>query len=111
MINKTLKREYDLATKTAVINYLKKGYGFTDVSRRFNISINTIISWWRKYKLLGIIEATKSRPRKIDYDKVARYVKANPDMKLIEVGKHFGVSDTAIRIALKKVNEESAKNE
>ncbi len=39
---------------------------------------------------------TRTRPRKVDYKKVQKFIEKNPDKTLKEIGKKFKVTDKAV---------------
>ena len=92
---------YSLDLRQKVINYIEHGGKITDAAKTFGIGRATIYRWLNRQNL----EATKveCRKRKLDWKALETDVKLNPDEKLIERAKKFGVHPSAIWYALNKM--------
>lgn len=92
---------YSLDLRQKVINYIGKGGKITEVAKTFGIVRATIYRWLNRQNL----EPTKieRRQRKLDWKALEKDVQENPDAKLIERAKKFGVHPTAIWYALNQM--------
>ncbi len=98
-------KPYSNDLRVRVIDYLKQGYNQEAVAEMFKIGLASVQRWWKLYKTKGntnpkIPDVT--RPRKIDYAKVIKYIDDNPDKTQNEVGEVFGVKD--VWYIIKKMN-------
>ena len=100
---------YSLDLRKKVISYIENGGKVTQAAKMFGIGRATIYRWLNRPNL----EVTKveHRKRKLDWEALEKDVKLNPDEKLIERGKKFGVHTTAIWYALKKMKITRKKKE
>ena len=92
---------YSLDFRQKVINYIENGGQVVKAAKIFGIARATIYRWLDRQDL----EATKveRRQRKLDWSALEKDVRENPDAKLIERAKRFGVHPTAIWYALDKM--------
>ena len=92
---------YSLDLRKKVVSYVEKGGKITEAAKVFGISRATIYRWFNRKEL----EATKvkRRQRKLDWKALEKDVEENPDAKLIERAKKFGVHTSAIWYAMKKM--------
>ena len=85
----------------------KEKLTFQELSDRFSIPIRTLFRWQQR------IEPKTKRnkpPTKIDMEALSKDVKENPDLYQYERAKTFGVSQSAIYYALKRLNISNEKN-
>lgn len=88
-----------------VLDYIGKGHTRQRAADLFQVGLNSIYRWQRLRKA-GQSLAAKVRaatPRKLDYEKLKAYVKANTDATLVEYAQEFQVSATAIFNAFRKL--------
>ncbi|MDE5076008.1 MAG: IS630 transposase-related protein [Trichodesmium sp. St5_bin2_1] len=99
---------YSLDLRQKVINFIEKGGTITEAAHTFGIGRASIYRWLSRPQL----EATKvkSRRRKLDWKELEKDVKENPESKLSDRAKKFGVNPTAIFYALKKMKITRKKN-
>ena len=92
---------YSLDLRKKVIKYIEDGGKIREAAKVFNIGRATIYRWLERENL----EATKveRRQRKLDWKALEQDVKENPDAKLSQRAKKFGVNPSAIFYALKKM--------
>lgn len=80
---------------------------FEQTSDRFNIPIRTLFRWQNRIEP----KTTRDKPAsKIDMEALAQDVKDNPDSYQYERARAFGVSQSAIFYALKRLNISYKKN-
>ena len=91
------------------MSYIENGGKITEAAKVFGIGRATIYRWLNRQEL----EATKveRRQRKLDWEALERDVEENPDAKLIDRAKKFGVHPSAICYALKKIKITRKKKE
>ncbi|MBC6477933.1 MAG: IS630 family transposase [Hormoscilla sp. GM7CHS1pb] len=100
---------YSLDLRQKVITYLENGGSITKAAKILGIGRATIYRWLNRQNL----EPTKveRRQRKLDWKALEKDVQENPDAKLIERAKKFGVHPTAIWYALNKIQITRKKKE
>ena len=103
---------YDIKYRQRVINYLSEGHTEKETAEIFKVSTSTIWKWKSKLNESGTL-APKQRKetwRKIDPEKLHKYVKAHPDAYQYEIAEAFGVRLYAIQKALKRLKITRKKN-
>ena len=100
---------YSLDLRKKVVNYVEKGGSITKAAQVFGIGRTTIYRWLNR-KDLKATQVTH-RQRKLNWKALERDVQENPDAKLIERAKKFGVHPSAICYALKKIEITRKKKE
>jgi len=100
---------YSLDLRKKVMSYIENGGKITEAAKVFGIGRATIYRWLNRQEL----EATKVErcQRKLDWEALERDVEENPDAKLIDRAKKFGVHPSAICYALKKIKITRKKKE
>jgi transposase len=97
---------YSIDYRKRVIEYRQEGHALAEIRKAFKIYPSTLRAWEGRQKdgdLAPKYPETRA-PRKLPPDELKRYVEANPDAFLVEIGAHFGCSAEAVRKALKKLN-------
>lgn len=85
----------------------KEGLTFQQASDRFGIPIRTLFRWKNRMEPKN----KRNKPStKIDMEALCKDVKDNPDDFQYERAKRFGVSQSAIYYALKRLNISYKKN-
>jgi len=85
----------------------KENLTFQEVSDRFDISIRTLFRWQKQIEP----KTKRNKPAtKIDMEALSKDVSANPDHYQYERAKKFGVSQSAIFYALKRLKISYKKN-
>lgn len=85
----------------------KEGLTYDETSKRFGVGRNTLFEWKRRIEP----KATRDKPAtKIDMDLLKRDVEDNPDRFQYERAEDYGVSQSAIYYALKRLNITRKKN-
>ncbi|GAA3600531.1 IS630 transposase-related protein [Flavivirga amylovorans] len=85
----------------------KEGLTFQELSERFSIPIRTLFRWQKRIEP----KTKRNKPStKIDMEALSKDVKDNPDHYQYERAKTFGVSQSAIFYALKRLNISNKKN-
>ena len=100
---------YSLDLRKRVVDYVENGGGITKAAALFKVGRATIYRWLRREDL----RATKieHRERKIDWEALRKDVEENPEARLIERARKFGVRASAICYALKKMKITRKKKE
>jgi transposase len=93
---------YSLDFIKKVINFVENGGTITKAAHTFGIGRASIYRWLYRPKLSAT--KVKSRQRKLDWKELEKNVKQNPQSKLSDRAKKFGVNQPAIFYALKRMN-------
>ena len=89
-----------LDLRKRVVDYVENGGGITKAAALFKVGRATIYRWGGKTSLATKVE---HRERKIDSEALRKDVEENPEARLIERARKFGVRASAICYALKKM--------
>ena len=103
---------YSVDFRECVISYIESGGSRVLASRIFNVGVETIRRWIiLKHKTGGILPKPHGggHPIKINLVELKKFIDANPDKTLQEIGHKFSVSHVSIWSALKKLNYVSKK--
>lgn len=85
----------------------KEGLTFQEVSDKFDIPIRTLFRWQKRIEP----KTTRNKPStKIDMDALRKDVEDNPDHYQYERAKKFGVGQSTIFYALKRLGMTNKKN-
>jgi transposase len=103
---------YSPDLRKKVIDYIKKGNSQKQASEVFGIHKNTINRWCVRNRKEGSYAPRRRLGYKIKVDKLAMevFVKANPNIKLSELGPQFGISPWHAGMILKKLGFRYKKN-
>lgn len=87
------------------IEYREEGHTLEETSKTFKVSITTIRKWEKQLSEEGNLKAKIPRRsfKKIDPDKLRKYIEENPDAYLREIAKEFGCCISAVNKALKRL--------
>jgi len=96
---------YSLDLRKKVIEYVNKGNSCHSASIKFEISANTVMNWYKRYKSEGHYLSRKVGGKKgrISAQDVETYVNNNPNFILSEMGAHFGMSAPGALYWLRKL--------
>lgn len=85
----------------------QEGLTFQEVSDRFSIPIRTLFRWQNRIEP----KTKRNKPStKINMEELSKDVEDNPDYYQYERAKKFGVSQSAIFYALKRLKVSNKKN-
>ena len=103
---------YDKKFRESVIKYLNDGHTQKETAATFGISTATIWKWKTQLKETGTLVPKKRKAtwRKIDPDKLRKYIEEHPDAYQHEIATAFGVRLYAIQKALKRLCITRKKN-
>jgi transposase len=91
-----------------VVNRVKESKELhQQIADNFGIGVATLRRWIQLYKETGSVEhkvPAVTRPRKVDYEKVQKFVEKNPDKTLKEIGERFKISAFASHKIIRKLN-------
>ncbi len=92
---------YSLDLRIRVIDYVENGGSVVKAAKLFQVGRASIYRWLNRETL----EATKvkRRNRKLDWSDLKKDVEKNPERRLIDRAKQFGVRPSAISYALKQM--------
>jgi transposase len=96
---------YSQDFRKKVIEYVNRGNSCHSASIKFEISSNTVMNWYKRYKSEGNYLSRKVGGKKgrISEQDVVTYVNNNPNFILLEMGKHFGMSAPGALYWLRKL--------
>jgi transposase len=85
----------------------KEQLTFSETSKRFHVSMNTLFRWQRRLEP----KTQRNKPAtKIDMEALRKDIQRHPDKFQYERAKEFGVTQGAIWFALKRMNISYKKN-
>jgi transposase len=96
---------YSLDLRQRVIKFIESGNSQQAAVKVFGLNTSTINRWWLRYKSEGHYRARTrlgKKPR-VNAEALNLYIKANPNFKTSEMGKHFGMSGSGAFYWLKKL--------
>ena len=99
---------YNLQLRKKVINYIESGGNISKAAQVFGISRVSIYRWLNRKDLKPIV--VKNRKRKLDRCAIYQDVIENPNARLAQRAKKFGVTIAAISYAFKKMKITRKKN-
>ena len=96
---------YSKDLREKAVNYYMSGHTLKETKEVFEVGINTISQWVKKYEETGDLsnKPIKRRFKKIDSEKLILFLKEKPDAFLKEIAEEFGCSIEAVRKAMKKL--------
>jgi putative transposase len=99
---------YSWDLRIRVIDYVENGGSVVKAAKLFQVGRASIYRWLSRETL----EATKvkRRNRKLDWSALTKDVSQNPDRRLVDRAKQFGVRPSAISYALKQMKITRKKN-
>ena len=88
-----------------VVQYIEAGHTQRETCATFGISFAALNDWLKKYRDTGEIKDKRParQPKKLDPEKLKKYVEEHPDACLQEIGDAFGCTDTAVWKAFKRL--------
>lgn len=97
---------YSKDMRERAIRYRKSGHTLEQTRDAFQIAISTIRGWEMRLAETGTLApiVVKRTHKKIDPEKLKKYVQENPDAYLREMAEEFSCSDTAICKALRRLH-------
>lgn len=103
---------YDIKYRQRAIGYLSDGHSYRETAATFKVSTFTLQAWKSQLKETGTLASKKRKEtwRKIDPDKLRKYVEEHPDAYQHEIAEAFGVRLYAIQKALKRLKITRKKN-
>jgi len=104
---------YGIKYRRRAIEYWDEGHTKEETAAVFGIGTSTLQTWKSKLKKTGTLEAKKRKEtwRKIDPEKLRKYVEEHPDAYQHEIATAFGVRLYAIQKALKRLKITRKKND
>jgi transposase len=97
---------YDKKFRERAIAFKDSGATFKQLKEVFGIDRKTYITWVKLRDETGSLVTDKShspRKRKIDLEKLKKYVERKPDAYLKELAEFFNCTPQAVFTALKKI--------
>jgi transposase len=96
---------YDIKFKQRTIEYHKEGNSRRKTAKTFAISPNTLNTWLKEYNEHGefVIKPKPANNTKLNEEALLAYFESNQDSYQAEAATHFGVSQSGISRALKRL--------
>jgi len=96
---------YDNKFKKRTVEYHLEGNSVRKVAKTFNISPNTLNTWLKEYKEHGefLVKPKPANNTKLTEEALLAYFEENDDSYQTETAKHFGVSQSGVSRALKRL--------
>lgn len=98
---------YSEDLREKVITFLDDGGTQSEAAQHFSIGRSSIVRWQKQRRETGKLKAypqgRKRGTSRVDGKALQRYIEKNPDQKLTEIGRHFGVSGVMIWKRLKQL--------
>ena len=103
---------YDIKYRERALSYLSEGHSFRESAARFKVSPFTLVKWKNQLNETGTLAPKKRKEtwRKIDPEKLRKFVSEHPDAYQHEIAEAFGVRLYALQKALKRLNITRKKN-
>lgn len=92
---------YSVDLRKRVLNFVEQGGSISKAAQIYQVGRATIYRWLSRDDLTPT--RVKRRNRKLDWEALRKDVEQNPDTKLSERAKKFGVRTNAIFYALKEM--------
>ena len=99
---------YSLDLRISVINYIEKGGSVLKAAQLFQVGRASIYRWLNRETLAAT--KVERRHRKLDWSALRKDIVENPEARLIDRAKKFGVRPSAISYALKQMKITRKKN-
>lgn len=101
-----MPKPYTIDLRERVIEYSNTGSTGQVIADVLKVSKSFVSRLLKRYRETKTIEPKKpvsTRPFKLNYNEVKKYIDKNPDKTLKEIGKEFNTSHVAIFYILKKI--------
>ena len=104
---------YDIELRRRANAYWNDGHSKIETAKVFQISHFTLQMWKSQLKETGTLEPKKRETtwRKINPEKLTKYLDQHPDAYLKEMAEEYGCSDVAILKALRRLKISRKKND
>ena len=102
----------DIKYRQSVVDYMSEGHTEKETADTFKVSTATLWKWKTQLKETGTLLPKKRKEtwRKIDPEKLRKYVEEQPDAYQHEIATVFGVRLYTIQNALKRLGITRKKN-
>ena len=96
---------YSQDLRDRVINFIKLGNTQVSTAKVFCLNLSTVNKWYLRYRKEGNCHSRVrlGAKRKVDLEALTNYITLNPDVKLKDLAKKFGLSIWGIYYWLKKL--------
>ena len=106
-LGEIMPKPYSKDLRIRVVNRVKESKELhQQIADNFGIGVATLRRWIQLYKETGSVEhkvPVVTRPRKVDYKKIQKFVEKNPDKTLKEIGERFKISAFASHKIIRKL--------
>ena len=96
---------YDNKFKKRAVEYHLEGNSVRKTAKTFDVSPNTLNTWLKQYKEHGefLVKPKPANNTKLTEEALLAYFEENDDSYQTETAKHFGVSQSGVSRALKRL--------
>ena len=104
---------YDIKFRRSAIAYWSEGHSKRETAKVFNVSPTALQRWKFQLEKTGDLAPKKRREtwRKIEPERLAKYVGKNPDAYLKEIAQEFDCTGVAVFLALRRLKITRKKND
>jgi transposase len=104
---------YDIKYRKRAIEYWNEGHSKRATAIVFKVNPSTLQNWKTQLKETGSLEPKKRREtwRKVNPERLAKYVEEYPDAYLKEIAEEFNCTPEGIRYALQRLKISRKKND
>ncbi len=102
-----MAKAYSLDLRQRVFDLLAKGKSKLFIEENLGVTTKTVLKWQKRYEETGLMDRIipkLTRPRKVDYKKLQKFVEKNPDKTLKEIGERFSISAFATHKIVRKLD-------
>lgn len=92
---------YSLDLRLRVVQWVETGGSITKAAKIYHVSRATIYRWMSRADLRAT--QVKRRKRKLEWESLLQDVQQNPESKLVDRARKFGVKPSAICYALQQM--------
>jgi transposase len=99
---------YSIDLRKRVVEFVRQGGSKAEASRRYEVSLWCVNDWCQREDLTP--QPQLGRKRKLDWSALSRHIQEFPDALLRERAQHFGVRESAIWYANRRMKLTRKKN-
>jgi transposase len=102
---------YSKDIRQLVVSYVVSGGSKAEAARRFGVSRGRVYSWLGLGKTLSTgLKPGPKKNSKLNEAALQAAIAARPDVRLKELGRQFGVHESTVSYALKRLRVSHKKN-
>lgn len=101
---------YSKDLRNRVMSYVRGGGSKAEAAALFSVSRSQVYVWLRQGASYSIGKPGPKKNRKVDAEQLASAISSCPDTRIKELGERFGVHESTISKALKRLGIVRKKN-